>query len=196
MPRLGSFLPRPSTEERNLRFREGRPGIVGDLARDPRAIRATVRSLAGRTVREEVVARRKELLESCWKSRPQAPCFPASRAPGHRHRAWRRYAGARHVARAAHLRKRVSRATAAHHERLSGVDGLRAVLRRRAFRGTAAKNQSVSSSACFRWGHGRFGRDPERAWEHSRSSPAPTTPPLPLATTWLYSDPPLRETLS
>ena len=31
----------------------------------------------------------------------------------------------RHVARVEHLRKRVERATAAHHERLSGVDGLR-----------------------------------------------------------------------
>ena len=45
-------------------------------ARDPRAIRATVRSLAGRTVREEVVARRKELLESCRESRPQHGLLP------------------------------------------------------------------------------------------------------------------------
>ena len=45
-------------------------------ARDPRAIRATVRSLAGRTVREEVVAQRKELLESCRESRPQHGLLP------------------------------------------------------------------------------------------------------------------------
>ena len=81
-------------------------------------------------------------------------------------------------------------------QRGSGSAALRAVLRRRAFGGTAAKDQSASSSACFRWGHNRFGRDPERAWEHSRSSPAPTIPLAPLATTLLISDPPLRETLS
>ena len=85
---------------------------------------------------------------------------------------------------------------AARDERHSGVDGLRAVLRRRAFGGTAAKDQSASSSACFRWGHDRFGRDPERAWEHSWSSPAPTRHLLPLATTLPISDPHLRETLS
>ena len=61
------------------------------------------------------------------------------------------------------------------------VHGLRAVLRRRAFRGTAAKSQSASSRAFLRWGHDRFGRDPERAWERTRSSPAPTTPLAPLA---------------
>ena len=55
-----------------------------------------------------------------------------------------------------------------------GVDSLRAVLQRRVLRGTAAKSQSASSRACFRWGHDRFGRDPERACDRSRSSPAPT----------------------
>ena len=50
-----------------------------------------------------------------------------------------------------------------------------------AFRGTAAKSQSASSRAFLRWGHDRFGRDPERAWERTRSSPAPTTPLAPLA---------------
>ena len=50
----------------------------------------------------------------------------------------------------------------------------KALMRRRAFGDPAAKGQSASSRACFRWGHDRFESDPERAWHRSRSSPAPT----------------------
>ena len=58
-------------------------------------------------------------------------------------------AGARDAARDQRFRARVPRASAARVERHCGGDGRAPILRTRAFRGTAAKSQPSSSSACY-----------------------------------------------
>ena len=67
------------------------------------------------------------------------------------------------------------------------------LLRRRAFRGTAAKCHVGDSGACFRGGHGRCQRGPERARHTSRSPPAARSHLRPLATTFFPSDPAAQE---
>ena len=71
----------------------------------------------------------------------------------------------------------------------SGVDGMRNNPAKARNRRRAAKYQSASSSACFCSGHGRPTRGPERAWERSRSPPAPTRHLKPLRTTLPVTDP-------
>ena len=70
------------------------------------------------------------------------------------------------------------------------------LLRTRASGGTAAKDESASSSAGFwGWWH-RPEREPRRAWPVSWSPPTPTRHLYHLPTTFTPSRPPLRETLS